>query len=211
MIETGFYPGKGVDILNTFPPILKQAPAPLPSTTHFSVWYQLHQHIQSIIKRLPTSFIPEVGINIGYALPKATTKNEICALSGRIINTSDGIQICGNLRFGGSIHISSIILAAMKHHQQFRSAMNIAYSKDNLSFCTDSGLTISSFDRTNQPKTMDSTMEWGTSYALEHSNNIPDIVYDTGSIGKEPMIRIIATNPLQLYQKLSRIIYSTSS
>jgi len=209
MIQEGFFLGKGVDILNTLPSILQRRSTPQPSPSHFNVWQKLQQSINPICKHLPRSFVPEVGINIGYALPNATTADEICALNGRIIKKKDSIQQCGQLCYGGSKHIASIILAAMNHQPTLRSAMNIRYTKENLSYCEQTNLTLASFYRTDQPETIDSTMEWGTTQAMKNHSNIPDLIYDLGSTGKEPMIRIIANNPKQLLEKLRSIIQKT--
>ncbi len=206
MIKTGFFPGKGVDILNTSPSVIQQSPIPFPSKNHFTIWHTLHQHLQPIIEILPKDLVPEVGINIGYALSNAQSKEEICALSGRIISTSTGVSSCGPLCFGGSQHIASIILACMKYDTDLRSAMNIKYSEKNLSCCRREGLEIASFDRKDEPVTVDSTMEWGTTQALKKHHARPQLIYDTGSIGKEPMIRIIGKHPKELYKTLCRII-----
>lgn len=209
MIQEGFFPGKGVDMLNTSPSILQHAPHPMHSTDHFKVWHMLQQSIEHICTELPRSFVPEVGINIGYALPNARNADDICALNGRIIKKKNGVQQCGQLSFGGSKHIASIILAAMNQHPTLRSAMNIQYTKENLSYCKQTNLTIASFNRANQPKTIDSTMEWGTTQAIQNKTNIPDVIYDLGSIGKEPMMRLIANNPKNLLEKLKIIIQKT--
>ena len=41
-----------------------------------------------------------------------------------------------------------------------------------------------------------STMEWGTRTAIDTyrklHNRVPDVVYDLGAVGKEPMIRLMA-------------------
>jgi hydroxymethylpyrimidine/phosphomethylpyrimidine kinase len=49
-------------------------------------------------------------------------------------------------------------------------------------------------------------MEWGTKQAIENFGYIPDIVYDHGDIGKEPIIRIIGKNPNDVMSKLIKII-----
>jgi hydroxymethylpyrimidine/phosphomethylpyrimidine kinase len=49
-------------------------------------------------------------------------------------------------------------------------------------------------------------MDWGTSIAIKQTSKPPDLVYDTGSIGKEPMIRILGTHPQNVILKLKKII-----
>ena len=49
-------------------------------------------------------------------------------------------------------------------------------------------------------------MEWGTNNAIERSKTCPDLIYDNGGIGKEPMIRILGKNPEEVYKKLCYIL-----
>jgi hydroxymethylpyrimidine/phosphomethylpyrimidine kinase len=83
--------------------------------------------------------------------------------------------------------------------------MNIRYRSDILSLCERIGYKISTFNRTDEP-TKVSTMDWGTTNALKKSKTCPDIIYDKGGIGKEPMIRILGTNPDEVFMKLMKIV-----
>ena len=49
-------------------------------------------------------------------------------------------------------------------------------------------------------------MEWGTGKAISDYGAVPDVVYDQGGVGKEPMIRLLARNPSELIDKLRRAI-----
>jgi hydroxymethylpyrimidine/phosphomethylpyrimidine kinase len=111
--------------------------------------------------------------------------------------------------FGASRHIARVIMAAMKHKPELRSAMNIRFNQDILAACQKLGLQIASFDRSQEPKDVKeregSTLEWGTSLALEGMKQMPDLVYDEGDVGKEPMIRILGKNPMEVVEKIGRI------
>jgi len=56
-------------------------------------------------------------------------------------------------------------------------------------------LAVASFDRTHEPEGVN-TMEWGTWTAIDAYrklyNRVPDVVYDLGAVGKEPMVRLLA-------------------
>ena len=205
MIKRGYNPGKGLDVLDVSSGAVASAPYFCSNPEQFTVWNTLSEAIETLPTILNPSLVPEVGINIGYALPQAKTPEDICALSGRIIKSSSQISACGMLRFGASHHVAAIILAAMHSYPQLRSAMNIKYSEENLAKCEKKGCVISSFDRKNEPASVPSTMEWGTTQALEHSTEIPDMIYDIGSPGKEPMIRILGSSPKDVVKKLRLI------
>lgn len=206
MIKNGYNIGKGSDVLAISTKSVNNAPSSLPTNNHADIWIQLSNIVDFITNELPLGFTPEVGTNIGYALPNAKTKEDVCALNGRIIRSFHKLQRCGSIQFGVSKHIASIILAVMKTYPRTRCVMNIKYTPHNLSLVEQTPLTIVCFHRENEPETATSTMDWGTTTALSKTDTCPDIIYDTGGLGKEPMIRILGEHPKDVYNKLSLII-----
>ena len=112
---------------------------------------------------------------------------------------------CGFFEFGCSKHVASVILTAMNFDSSIRCAINIKYSEYNIEKCKKLGLKIGSFDRMYEPKQVKSTMEWGTSHAIKQLGYVPDIIYDTGSVGKEPMIRVLGINPDDVVKKVYKL------
>jgi len=208
MINNGFRLGKGATLLNQSLCIYDVPPL-CPSIDHFCVWLELKTMVDRLLSVLPKEFVPEVGMNIGYAVIGAMSPDEICAIEGRIVKTRDCVLRHGRLDFGVSKHIASIILTVMSIDMSMRCAMNIRYSQENLNLCRNVGLTVGSFDRKNEPANASSTMEWGTKDAIVRLNGIPDIIYDTGSVGKEPMIRLLGKNPSDVLRKMQCIIGKT--
>lgn len=204
MINKGYIPGKGSDVLNHESSI-KITPT-CKNYNYYDVWFDLKNSIEKLLTILPQEFVPEVGMNFAFALKNAKKLKDICAIDGRIIKSKNMLQTCGNIDFGVSKHVASIVLAAMSFDLKYRSALNIKFSENNLKLCKNSGLKISNFRRKNEPKSVGSTMEWGTKKASENINSIPDIIYDTGDIGKEPMIRVLGENPNDVISKLTKII-----
>jgi len=122
---------------------------------------------------------------------------------------NDSIATVSGPRFGSSRHIANIILTLIKHDTCFRSAMNIRFSEDIVEACRRAGLRISSFDRKNEPPRIKehegSSLEWGTQEVI-NKYGIPDIIFDNGDIGKEPMVRVIGKNPGDVAQKVLTIM-----
>ena len=87
--------------------------------------------------------------------------------------------------------------------------MNIRYETTFLENARKLGLKIDSFDRKDEPASVKnqegSTLEWGTREVLSRSETIPDIIFDTGDIGKEPMIRVIGKTPMEVVIKALKI------
>ena len=150
--------------------------------------------------------MPEVGINFGFALPDAQTNNDICALEGRLVRLGDSrVAAPGTLKFGASKHVAAIILAVMKHDNNVRAVMNIKYREKVIDAAKKAGLSVGTFDRADEPEQV-STMEWGTNHVISELGSVPDVIYDSGGVGKEPMVRIFGSEPQNVTSKLQKII-----
>jgi hydroxymethylpyrimidine/phosphomethylpyrimidine kinase len=166
--------------------------------------------LQSSFSRLQRGsvgdLIPEVQSNLGYALPFAETHQDVAAFPGRLVRVGEGVASVRNPAFGASRHIGTIILTAMRHDPGFRSAMNIRFSEGLIEKCESLGWKVCSFDRREEPDDIKqqegSSLEWGTEQVLSKESVVPDIIYDRGDIGKEPMIRVLGRNPDEVVDKM---------
>jgi len=203
MIKESYKPGRGMDVLDHRYNLIGEGELSLsfPTNMHFDVWIDLKTSVDRLLSFLSRKYVPEVGINFGYALPNANNIGEICAIDGRIMKTSNKPVRCGSLGFGVSKHVASIILAAMGSNPEIRSAMNIKYSEGNIDKLEESGLKIGCFDRKKEPKNTKSTMEWGTNQVIKQSGYVPDVIYDMGAAGKEPIIRLLGESPEKVVKK----------
>lgn len=150
--------------------------------------------------------IPEVQSNLGYAIEGAATPEDVVAFPGRIVRLHDSIAAVSGPQPGASRHIAKIILTMQRYDRRYRSAMNIRCSADIIERCRARGLHVAEFDRRDEPQGVKelegSTLEWGTDLALSRSGTIPDIIFDTGDAGKEPMVRVLGTAPLDVADKI---------
>jgi predicted fused transcriptional regulator/phosphomethylpyrimidine kinase len=152
--------------------------------------------------------IPEVQSNLGYGLPYAQGPEDVAAFPGRISRYHDSVATLSGPEYDASRHVANIILTVMKHDSRFRSAMNIRFSENIIQACRSAGFTVRSFDRSDEPAQVKeregSSLEWGTEQVLE-KGGIPDIIFDTGDVGKEPMVRVIGKNPDDVVRKVFKI------
>ena len=97
----------------------------------------------------------------------------------------------------------------MKYSKDLRSAMNIRYSPQVIRKCRSLKFKIGTFDRKDEPKNIKrkegATLSWGIEKLLSKKKSIPDIIYDLGDKGKEPMVRVIGKNPLDVAHKVLKI------
>ena len=162
-------------------------------------------HEEPIIGRL----MPEVSSNLGYALPLARNEEDVAAFPGRIVRFNDTIATLDAPAFGASQHIASIILTVIKHYPSVRSVMNIRFSHPILQTCREEGLRAHGFDRAQEPQEVTReegrSLAWGVEEVLTTAEEVPDVIYDEGGWGKEPMIRVLGRDPGEVVQKVIKI------
>jgi len=153
--------------------------------------------------------IPEIQSNFGYITSAGTGPEDVIAFPGRIIKHKDSITTISAPEPGASRHIAKIILTAFKHNRLIRSAMNIAYRTEIIDACRKFGFSIGEFKRSEEPPTVKelegSTLEWGTEKAINDKGSVPDIIFDQGGIGKEPITRVLGTDPADVACKIIKI------
>lgn len=172
--------------------------------------YRVLEMLKAALSRLQQSqaggLLPEVQSNLGYALPFAETHEDVAAFPGRLVRLGKSICSVAGPAFGASTHISTIVLTVMRHDPRYRSAMNIRFSEKLVNRCREMGWHVCSFDRAGEPETVKqqegSTLEWGTQNAISKETTIPDVIFDTGDVGKEPMIRVLGRDPVEVADKV---------
>jgi len=150
-------------------------------------------------------YMAEVGMQVAMALPYASTKWHVAALEGRIVKLGGRAKAVGYVKFGASDHVARIVLTAMKHDPSKRAALNLRYNQDLVEAFKKLGRVVSTFDRRLEPqevKAMEGgTLVWGVEEAIKAAGRVPDVVYDLGEVGKEPMIRVLGNSAMDVVEK----------
>jgi hydroxymethylpyrimidine kinase/phosphomethylpyrimidine kinase len=188
-------------------------------TNHFA-WALREIERYQVIRELKEAFgqlkagkishlIPEISSNLGYGLTGARSSEDVAAFPGRIVRLRETVAAVEGPDFGASQHVARIILTVMRRDPEWRSAMNIRYSKETLGEIAKKGFTVGRFDRRLEPRTVKaregSSLEWGTEEVLKKAKAVPDFIYDEGDVGKEPMIRVLGRTPRDVVQKILKI------
>jgi len=188
-------------------------------TNHFahvlqeSERYKCIQMLKAALQRLHAekcgNIIPEVQSNLGYALPYACKAEDIAAIPGRIIKIGEDTRTFGDPAFGASRHIASIILTTLKYNVDYRCAMNIRFADNIIDICRSLDFDVDNFDRSGEPDDTKHkegySLKWGIDSVLSKRDSIPDIIFDRGDLGKEPMIRVIGKKPADVVDKVISI------
>ncbi len=173
--------------------------------SRYAVMTRLKEATESLESVLTPEWLPEVGTNFAYALPHARYGEDVCALEGRMMALRGRVVHTGCYSFGASRHVARIVLEAVRHDPEKRSAINVKFSDAHLELVKRAGLSVASFDRKDEPPDM-KTMEWGTRSAIEACGYVPDVIFDRGGIGKEPMIRVLGNDPQDVAKKLRGLV-----
>jgi hydroxymethylpyrimidine/phosphomethylpyrimidine kinase len=191
--------GRGVNPVN-----------PLGATLEEKARYLVLRNLKEAVLTLEKSpdfskLIPEVGSNIGMAIPGADCQEDVAAVEGRIVKYRERALPIGCVGFGKGRHVGSVILSVLRYDPEIRAAIFLRYSERNLSLLRESGFGISSFDRTEGPENFStkepddiSTLGWGTAEAIKTYGGVPRVIYDKGSSGKEPIIRLLGTSAIEI-------------
>ena len=200
-IQSGLPLGKGAGPTNPFAYILREM-------ERYRMTQELKKAVEILKEHKVGHLIPEVSSNLGYALPQAEGIEDVAAFPGRIARWKDTITTLSDPEFGASQHVANIILTVMKFDPEYCSAMNIRYSKENVAQLSRKGFLVGHFDRRLEPKKVKeregSSLEWGVGEVLRKLKRVPDFIYDQGDVGKEPMIRVLGRNPLEIVQKIMK-------
>ena len=155
--------------------------------------------------------IPEVRTNIAGALLDAETKGEVAGIDGRITVVNDMPKAAGDVKFGAAEHTARLILEVKKFDKSINYVINLKYTPELIkTLQKETDLILKEIQREKQPENIKqkefSTMQWLIKGCINKKGEIPDIIWDKGSMGKEPMIRLFAKSSSDMIRKLKAII-----
>lgn len=195
--------GKGVNSLYPLTPLYREI-------EKITVISQLKDAVEILRGENIAPLIPEVGSNLVMALEKAESGEEVAGISGRIVKLGDSISVVGEPAFGASSHMARVLLTMMQYFPRVRSAINICYREDILTFASELGFSFKEFQRIQEPeeikKEEGKTLIWGMDSVLRGEKSPPDIIFDRGDWGKEPMIRLFGMDALEVTNKVRAIL-----
>jgi hydroxymethylpyrimidine kinase / phosphomethylpyrimidine kinase / thiamine-phosphate diphosphorylase len=201
-IRWGLPLGQGRGPVNPFAPFAREQER-----------YQVLQRLAAAGRRLQEGgiedLIPEVQSNLGYATLYPQGRQDVAAFPGRILRTSQGLMIPREPAFGASRHVATVILTAGKVFPEVRAAMNIRCFAELERLGPLLHLKVVGFDRRQEPPEVKaregSSLACGVAAVLEPGESLPDLIYDRGDWGKEPMVRVLGTDPMCVVEKVLAI------
>ncbi len=158
--------------------------------------------------------VPEVRINIVYALPDAKTPADVAAVDGRITVVAGRPKAAGPVCFGASDHLARLILELRRFQPAFHSTLNFRWNeqiyKTVAHWAEKQQKIIGVIDRTKEPSEIigqdRKSIPWKVKELLAATNGIvPEIAYETKGWGKEPLFILIGEEPKTIVARLIEI------
>jgi len=125
--------------------------------------------------------IPNVGSNIGMALPSADSETDIAAVPGRVHAMRGRANVPSNPEFGASQNVAQTVLAVRTVDPEIRGAVNLATSEELLAAAADQGVDTVAFDASYENRTE------RIQSLLADRERLPPILYHQGAFGIEPI------------------------
>jgi len=143
-----------------------------------------------------SSLVPQVGTNMVYARLHAASVEEVAGLSGRVIVSLGRPRVCGEVAYGGSRHMASVVLEAMRLNPAARAAANIRGGDDIIEALRDMGLSVSML-----PPTASGDGCPVVSH-IRKTAELHDAYAHPGAFGIEPTTTLVGETPDHLLRTL---------
>jgi predicted fused transcriptional regulator/phosphomethylpyrimidine kinase len=164
---------------------------------------QLHRNIITLtrspnFKRL----VPEVGSNFVACLSGATTLSQVAGLTGRIILVRGEPEPIGEVEFGWAPFMGRVLLKAHNLKNTIHAAVSLRYSSAIVEAARSAELQVVGF-RLSENKPVPDCM---TLEALTRFGFVPEVLFDWGANGIEPLVVVFGETPKVVTQHTRAIL-----
>ncbi len=153
-----------------------------------------------------SKLIPEVRVNLVYALPQARTPEEVAAIEGRITAVKGLPRASGLPKLGASDHMARLIIEVRKYDPSINAGINFKCDQTIIKvvkdYCTEKGLSFGLIDRRKEPAEVAekerSSMPWKVRELVQSSGGVPKLFYEGEGWGKEPLFVALGENAVEV-------------
>ncbi|GAB3027502.1 thiamine-phosphate synthase family protein [Natronobiforma cellulositropha] len=146
------------------------------------------------------AYIPNVGTNVGMALPEASDPTDVAAIPGRIYELNGRVEIPAGPEFGASRHVSTAILAASAVDGTVLGAVNVATDDALLAAARALGIEPLEFD----PDYADRGAHLRERF--DAVGGVPRVVYHRGAFGIEPATYVFGESALEAVSRVGELV-----
>jgi len=135
--------------------------------------------------------VPNVGTNVGMALPDAEDATDVAAIPGRIYRMRGSVEVPANPEFGASEHVARTILAARSVDPDVRAALNVGTSDELLAAARERGIDPLEFDPEYEDR------DEHLRKALRERDAVPPVLFHRGAFGIEPVAFVLGRTAVE--------------
>jgi thiamine-phosphate diphosphorylase len=157
--------------------------------------------------------MPEVRVNIVYALPGAKDGRQVAAIDGRITVVNGFPHASGLPKWGASDHMARLVIEARNHNMNVNAGINFKCDKEIIAvvkaYAGKKGLKFGWIDRTTEPgeaaEVDGQSIPWKVRYLISQYGSVPDLFYEGDGWGKEPLFFALGANAVSVVRTAREI------
>lgn len=153
-----------------------------------------------------TALIPEVRVNLAYALPEAQVSQDVAAVEGRITAVRGFPHASGMPTWGASDHLARRILEVRKYDAEINAVINFKCNQQIIEvvqqYCSERGLLFGWLDRSKEPQNITeidgASMSWKIKQLVTKYSAVPQLFYESAGWGKEPLFLVLGKDAVEV-------------
>jgi hydroxymethylpyrimidine/phosphomethylpyrimidine kinase len=153
-----------------------------------------------------SSLMPEVRVNLVYALPGARTPQDVAAIDGRITVVQGLPHASGLPSWGASDHMARLIIESRRYDASINAGINFKCDSGIIevvrSYCAGKNYTFGMIDRTVEPAEVTArdgaSMPWKIKQLVDSSGGMPRLFYEGDGWGKEPLFVAVGSDAMDV-------------
>jgi predicted fused transcriptional regulator/phosphomethylpyrimidine kinase len=150
--------------------------------------------------------IPEVRVNLVYALPRAKTPEEVAAIDGRLTVVRGLPYASGMPTWGASDHMARLLIEVRKYDPTINAGINFkcnaAVTEVVQEYCSERDILFGGIDRSQEPAAVaqqdGASMPWKVKQLFTRYGNIPRLFYEGEGLGKEPLFVALGKDAVEV-------------
>ena len=161
-----------------------------------------------MLERCPefAALVPEVRVNVVYALPEAKTREDVAAVEGRI-TVVNGLPLAAGLpSFGASDHMARLIIEMRKYDATINAGINFRCDNDVVQvvkgYCSERKMLFGWIDRRREPAEVTqhdgASMPWKIGELVRSSGGVPRLFYEDEGWGKERLFVAVGADATEV-------------
>ena len=157
--------------------------------------------------------MPEVRVNIVYALPGAKSGRDVAAVDGRITVVNGYPYASGLPKWGASDHMARLVIEVRKYSKEINAGINFKCDAKIIEvvkkYAREKGLAFGWIDRTKEPEKVSAidgeSMPWKVKSMVKQSGKVPSVFYEGDGWGKEPLFMLVGESAVSITEMVIEI------